>query len=58
MDKDVSNSIVSHETVSTYSEVNSQEYDDEKNRQFLYGRKTYEFVKQIRFDGTRDWLSG
>jgi ubiquinone/menaquinone biosynthesis C-methylase UbiE len=39
-------------TVETYSKKNSAEYDDQKNREFLYGKLTVEFLQQIPFDSS------
>ena len=38
------------ETVDNYSKRNSDHYDDPTNKNFLYGKKTEEFVNGIKFN--------
>jgi len=41
---------VDKDTVSTYSKFGASAYEDQRNREFLYGNKTVEFLKNVRFD--------
>jgi len=41
---------IRQETVENYSKRNSDHYDDPTNKNFLYGKKTEEFVKSIVFN--------
>ena len=43
-------STIRKETVENYSKRNSGHYDDPTNKNFLYGKKTEEFVKNITFN--------
>ncbi|MBI4180091.1 class I SAM-dependent methyltransferase [bacterium] len=42
---------VNKDTVTTYSERGSRAYEDRKNREFLYGKITVDFLRGIDFSG-------